>query len=134
MHPKNDAGSTERDGPKRALILVTAGPTEPDKTYAPFYIAALMGAMEIETTIYLLMHAPELAVRGAAERIPLKKGGTLRQFVDMALESGVQLLACTESVHDLCGLEESDLMPEVRVVGSATLADLALDADTVLSF
>ena len=119
---------------KKILMVMTTGPEDPDKTYAPFYTAALMAAMEIDTTMYFLMHAPELLVKGAAEKVPLKKGGNLKMFVDMALENGVKLLACSESCRDLCEIPEGALLDGVQLVGSATLADLALEADSVISF
>jgi predicted peroxiredoxin len=119
---------------KKILMIMTSGPEDPDKTYAPFYTAALMAAMEIDTTMYFLMHAPELLRRGAAEKVPLKKGGNLKMFIDMARENGVKFLACAESCRDLCEIAEEDLMEGVQLVGSATLADLALDADSVISF
>ena len=119
---------------KKILMIMTTGPEDPDKTYAPFYTAALMAAMEIDTTMYFLMHAPELLRKGAAEAVPLKKGGNLKMFVDMALENGVKLMACAESCRDLCEIAEADLIEGVRLVGSATLADLALEADSVISF
>ena len=115
-------------------MIMTTGPEEPDKTYAPFFTAALMAAMEIDTTMFFMIHSPELLKKGAAERIPLKQGGTLKHFVDMALENGVHLLACAESCRDLCGIVPADLLPEVQIVGAPTMADLALDADAVLSF
>ena len=119
---------------KKILMIMTTGPEDPDKTYAPFYTAALMAAMEIETTMYFLMHAPELLRKGAAEKVPLKKGGNLKMFVDMALENGVKLVACAESCRDLCEIAPEDLIEGVRLVGSATMADLALEADSVISF
>ena len=119
---------------KKILMIMTSGPEDPDKTYAPFYTAALMAAVEIDTTMYFLMHAPELLRRGAAERVPLKKGGNLKMFIDMARENGVNFLACAESCRDLCEIAEGDLLEGVQLVGSATLADLALDADSVISF
>ncbi len=119
---------------KKILMIMTSGPEDPDKTYAPFYTAALMAAMEIDTTMYFLMHAPELLRKGAAEKVPLKKGGNLKMFIDMARENGVKFLACAESCRDLCEISEGDLLEGVQLVGSATLADLALDADSVISF
>jgi predicted peroxiredoxin len=119
---------------KKILMIMTTGPEDPDKTYAPFYTAALMAAMEIDTTMYFLMHAPELLRKGAAEALPLKKGGNLKMFVDMALENGVKFLACAESCRDLCDIAEGELIDGVKLVGSATLADLSLDADSVISF
>jgi uncharacterized protein len=119
---------------KKILMIMTTGPEDPDKTYAPFYTAALMAAMEIDTTMYFLMHAPELLRKGAAETVPLKKGGNLKMFVDMALENGVKFLVCAESCRDLCDIPEGELIDGVKLVGSATLADLSLDADSVISF
>ena len=127
------ANSSDPAG-KKILMIMTTGPEEPDKTYAPFYTAALMAAMEIDTTMYFLMHAPELLKKGAAEKVPLKKGGSLKMFVDMALENGVKFVACAESCRDLCEIAPSELIDGVKLVGSATMADLALDADSVLSF
>lgn len=119
---------------KKILMIMTTGPEDPDKTYAPFYTAALMAAMEIDTTMYFLMHAPELLRKGAADAVPLKKGGNLKMFIDMARENGVKFLACAESCRDLCDIPESELIEGVKLVGSATLADLSLDADSVISF
>jgi uncharacterized protein len=119
---------------KKILMIMTTGPEDPDKTYAPFYTAALMAAMEIDTTMYFLMHAPELLRKGVAEAVPLKKGGNLKMFVDMARENGVKFLACAESCRDLCDIPEGELIEGVKLVGSATLADLSLDADSVISF
>jgi predicted peroxiredoxin len=135
MSESTTTGTTPSDpAGKKILMIMTTGPEDPDKTYAPFYTAALMAAMEIETSMYFLMHAPELLRKGAAEKVPLKKGGNLKMFVDMALENGVKFLACAESCRDLCEIAPSDLIDGVKLVGSATLADLALDADSVVSF
>ena len=118
---------------KKILMIMTTGPEDPDKTYAPFYTAALMAAMEIDTTMYFLMHAPELLRKGAAETVPLKKGGNLKMFIDMARENGVKFLACAESCRDLCDIPAGELIDGVKLVGSATLADLSLEADSVIS-
>ena len=133
MNEASTASAPVDPAGKKILMIMTTGPEDPDKTYAPFYTAALMAAMEIETTMYFLMHAPELLRMGAAEKVPLKKGGNLKMFVDMALENGVKLVACAESCRDLCEIAPEDLIEGVRLVGSATMADLALEADSVMS-
>ncbi len=134
MNETQTASAPSDPAGKKILMIMTSGPEDPDKTYAPFYTAALMAAMEIDTTMYFLMHAPELLRKGAAEKVPLKKGGNLKMFVDMALENGVKLMACAESCRDLCEIPPDELIDGVKLVGSATLADLALDADSVVSF
>jgi uncharacterized protein len=134
MNETETAGAPTDPAGKKILMIMTTGPEDPDKTYAPFYTAALMAAMEIDTTMYFLMHAPELLRKGVAEKVPLKKGGNLKMFVDMARENGVKFLACSESCRDLCDIPEGELIEGVKLVGSATLADLSLDADSVISF
>jgi hypothetical protein len=119
---------------KNLLIVMTTGPEDPEKTYAPFYTAALSAAMEVNTSMYFLMHAPKLLKAGYAEQIKLKKGGTLMQFIKMALEAGVKFYACEESLRSLCEIDPKDVIEGVKVVGSSTLVDLSLDSDTVLSF
>ncbi len=119
---------------KKLLIVMTTGPEDPEKTYAPFYTAALSAAMEVDTSMYFLMHAPKLLKTGFAEQVKLKKGGTLMQFIRMALEGGVRFYACEESLRSLCDIDPADVIDGVKVVGSSTLVDLSLDSDTVLSF
>ena len=119
---------------KKLLIVMTTGPEDPEKTYAPFYTAALSAAMEVDTSMYFLMHAPKLLKSGFAEQVKLKKGGTLMQFINMALEGGVKFYACEESLRSLCDIDPKDVISGVKVVGSSTLVDLSLDSGTVLSF
>ncbi len=119
---------------KRLLIVMTTGPEDPEKTYAPFYTAALSAAMEVDTSMYFLMHAPKLLKNGFAEQVKLKKGGTLMQFISMALDGGVKFYACEESLRSLCDIDPADVIKGVKVVGSSTLVDLSLDSDTVISF
>ena len=119
---------------KKLLIVMPTGPEDPEKTYAPFYTAALSAAMEVDTSMYFLMHAPKLLKTGFAEQVKLKKGGTLMQFIRMALEGGVRFYACEESLRSLCDIDPADVIDGVKVVGSSTLVDLSLDSDTVLSF
>lgn len=119
---------------KKMLFVMTTGPEDPEKTYAPLYTAALSAAMEVDTSMYFLMHAPKLLRKGAAEQVKLKKGGTLKQFIDMAMQNGVKFYVCEESLVDLCEIPPQELIEGVKVVGSSTLTDLALDADSVVSF
>ncbi len=53
---------------------------------------------------------------------------SIREFVSVAQESGVHLVACQMSM-DVLGVSRDDLIPEVEdVVGAATFLDFARDA------
>ena len=53
---------------------------------------------------------------------------SIKEFVSVASESGVRLVACQMSM-DVLGVSRDDLIPEVEdVVGAATYLDFARDA------
>lgn len=53
---------------------------------------------------------------------------SIRDFISLAKESGVRLLACQMSM-DVMGVSRDDLIPEVEdVVGAATFLEFAKDA------
>jgi predicted peroxiredoxin len=54
-------------------------------------------------------------------------------FIQDALDAGVNFLACTAST-ELHDLQPSDLIDGVKMVGGATMWQLAEDAKTVLTF
>ena len=75
-----------------------------------------------------------LLKKGVAETIYPKQGGKpVSDFLRDALDSGVTFLACTAST-ELHDLQPSDLIDEVKMVGGATMWQLAEDAKTVLTF
>jgi len=53
--------------------------------------------------------------------------------MDQAINAGVKLMVCEQSTQ-LLGLDRGDFVDSAKVVGAATLNDLILDADAVLSF
>jgi len=52
--------------------------------------------------------------------------------MDQALATGVKMYICEQSTQ-LLGLDRGDFIPQAKVAGAATLNDLALDADSVIS-
>jgi peroxiredoxin family protein len=59
-----------------------------------------------------------------------KKRGvaTINQLLDVALESGVKLIAC-QMTMDVMGYKQSDIINGVEFGGAATWMDIAADAD-----
>jgi len=118
---------------KKILYIQTSGVDTPERTYAPFILATTAAMMDIDATIYFLVKGVTVVKRGEAEKIKLGSFPSLRDVIDQAVKAGVKLLVCEQSTQ-LLGLSRGDFIPEAKVVGAATLNDLALDTDAVLSF
>ena len=118
---------------KRILYVQTSGVDTPERTYAPFILAATAAMMNIEATIYFLIKGVTVVKKGEAEKIKLGSFPSLRKVIDQATRAGVKLQVCEQSTQ-LLGLSRGDFIPEAEVVGAATLNNLALDADAILCF
>ena len=118
---------------KKILYVQTSGIDTPERTYAPFVLATTAAMMDIDATIYFLIKGVTVVKRGEAEKITLDGFPSLKEVIDQAAEAGVELLVCGQSTQ-LLGLSGGDFIPEAKVVGAATLNDLALGADAILCF
>ena len=118
---------------KRILYVQTSGVDTPERTYAPFVLATTAAMMDIDATIYFLIKGVTVVKKGEAEKIKLGSFPSLKEVVDQAAKAGVKLLVCEQSTQ-LLGLSRGDFILEAKVVGAATLNDLALEVDAILCF
>lgn len=116
---------------KKILYLQTSGVDTPERTYAPFVLAATAAAMGLDATIYFFIKGVTIVKKGAAENVKVGQFPPLRQVMDQALKAGVKLLVCEQSCM-LLDIGRGEFIPEAKIVGAATLNDMALDADTVI--
>ena len=115
------------------LYVQTSGIDQPERLYAPFILASTAVAMGMDATVYFLIKGITVVKSGEAEKIQLGEFPTLKQIMDQAIAAGVKLMVCEQSCQ-LLNLERGDFTAGASVVGAATLNDLLLDADAVLSF
>jgi uncharacterized protein len=116
------------------LIIMTSGPDTPRRCATPFFFASLAAAMDYEVNMFFTIDGTLLLKKGMAETVVPKKGGKpVSDFIQDALDAGVHFLACTAST-ELHDLQPSDLIDGVKMVGGATMWQLAEDAKTVLTF
>jgi hypothetical protein len=120
-------------GKKKILYVQTSGVDQPERAYAPFILASTAAAMNIDATVYFLIKGVTLMKKGEAEKIKMGSFPSLKQVMDQALKAGVKLVVCEQSCG-LLGIPRGDFAPEANIVGAATLNDLALNADAILSF
>lgn len=118
---------------KKILYVVTSGLDTPERLYSPFVLATTARAMDVDATIYFLIKGVTVIKKGAADTIQMGKFPPLKDVIDQAIKAGVKLMACDQSTQVL-GLDRGGYVETCEVVGAATLNDLALEADAILSF
>ena len=118
---------------KRILYVQTSGVDTPERTYAPFILATTAIAMGIDATIYFIIRGVTVVKKGEAEKIRLGDFPSLKEVMNQAANAGVRLQVCEQSCM-LLGLGRGDFVDAAKVVGAATLNDLILEADAVLTF
>jgi predicted peroxiredoxin len=119
---------------EKILIVMTSGPETPRRCATPFFMASLAAAMEYEVTMFFTIDGILLLKEGVAEGIVPKEGGrAVAGFLEDARDAGVELLACTAAT-ELHDIDESELIDGVRMVGGATMWQVAEEASTVLTF
>ena len=118
---------------KKVLYVQTSGTDTPERLYAPFILAATAASMDVEATIYFVIKGVTVVKQGEAEKIKLGSFPNLKEVMDQALRAGVRLMVCEQSCM-LFGFPRGGFEKRAEVVGAATLNDLALEADAVLSF
>ncbi len=118
----------------KILILMTSGPDTPRRCATPFFFATLATAMDYEVTMFFTIDGTLLLKKGLADTVFPKEGGkSVGEFLREAIEAGVKMTACTASL-ELHGLKPEDLIPEVKMVGGASMWQMAEDSKTVLTF
>ena len=114
------------------LYVQTSGLDTPERLYAPFILGSTAAAMEVSASIFFMIKGIEVMKKGEAERVRIGEFPPLRQVLDQALAAGVKMYVCEQSTQ-LLGIPRGDFIPQATIAGAATLVDLALDADAIIS-
>lgn len=118
---------------KRILYVQTSGVDTPKRIYSPFVLGMTAKAMDIDATIYFLGLGVTVVKKGEAEKVKEGSFPTVKEIMYQAAAAGVQFLVCEQSTQ-LLNLDRGDFVDEAKIVGAATLNDLALDADATMWF
>lgn len=117
----------------KILYVETSGVDTPERTYAPFILGTTARAMDIEAEIFFMIKGVTILKKGEAEKVKIGSFPRLKDVIDQALKAGVKMYICEQSTQ-LLGLARGDFIPEATIAGAGTLNDLALDADSVMTF
>ena len=118
---------------KKILYVQTSGVDNPERAYAPFILATTAAMMNLDATVYFVIKGITLVKKGEAEKIKMGSFPSLKDVMDQAVKAGVKLVVCEQSCG-LLGIPRGDFTKDSKIVGAATLNDLALGADAILCF
>jgi predicted peroxiredoxin len=109
----------------RALVVkCTSGEDAPERCSQAFTVAATALSAGADVSLWLTGEAVWLAVPGRAEAFVLPHAAPLAELRDAVLAAGT-LTVCTQCAARR-DLTQADLLPGVRIAGSASFVDEAL--------
>jgi len=117
---------------EKLVIVLSKGLNYPDIARTTLMVAALSANMGIKTTLFCFQDGVEIMVKGALDNEVEEPGvPTVRQRLKEAIEAGVEILVCSQTLV-VRNIKEEDLIEQAKVAGAATLVYLALDAKNVI--
>lgn len=117
-----------------------------DKAMMPLILGTTAAAMGSEVHVFYTFFGTKLLTKGVKPKLPgfmrlftgvfvkrMSKVGipNYQEFVKQAIEMGVNFYACSTTMG-LMGVQESDLIPGVKVLGAAAFLKLAGESNVNL--
>ncbi|NOY52412.1 MAG: hypothetical protein GXP58_02195 [Deltaproteobacteria bacterium] len=130
--------STDHAGSKSMadlyVVLLASGFDNIARARSAFMFASLAAAADYRTVLYCIQAGVELMVQGAIEKeeTPLPGVPTLTQRIEEALDLGVEIQCCTQTMANK-KITEADLLPGVRAAGAMSLIELTAEAKGSIS-
>ncbi|MDH5374481.1 MAG: DsrE family protein [Candidatus Bathyarchaeota archaeon] len=115
------------------FILYVQTSDNPERQYSPLVLAQTAKAMGLNPQLYYLGQALRILLPGAAEKIKIGTFPSVAEMLQKTLQMGIEIDVC-EASKQMLGWEKVNLIPGVKIVGAATLNDLALDASATMWF
>ena len=116
---------------KNILYVQTSNLAE--RQYSPLVLAQSARAMGLDAAVYYLGMGLTVLKPGAAEAMQLGSFPSVAEMLQKTLQMGITIYVC-EASKQMLGWETVELIEGVKIVGAATLNDLALDADATMWF
>jgi len=115
------------------FILYVQTSDEPERQYSPLVLAQTAKAMGLNPRLYYLGQGLRTLVPGAAEKIKLGTFPSVAEMLQKTMQAGIEIDVC-EASKQMLGWEKVNMIKGVKIVGAATLNDLALQAATTMWF
>jgi len=115
------------------FILYVQTSDDPERQYSPLVLAQTAKAMGLNPRVYYLGQGLRVLLPGAAEKIKLGTFPSVGEMLQKTMDAGIEIDVC-EASKQMLGWEKVNLIKGVRIVGAATLNDLALEAAATMWF
>jgi len=117
---------------EKAILYVQTS-DQPERQYSPLVLAQTAKAMDLNPKLYYLGQGLRILIPGAAEKIKLGTFPSAMEMIKKTQDMGIEIYVC-EASKQMLGWEKVELIPGVKIVGAATLNDLALESGTTMWF
>jgi len=114
-------------------ILYVQTSNQPERQYSPLVLAQSAKAMGLEPAVYYLGMGLTVLKPGAADEMQLGSFPSVGEMLRKTIEMGITVYVC-EASKQMLGWDSVELIDGVKIVGAATLNDLALDAGATMWF
>jgi len=115
------------------VILYVQTSDNPERQYSPLVLAQTAKAMGLKPKLYFLGAGLRILLPGAAEKIKLGSFPTVAEMLQKTMQAGIEIDVC-EASKQMLGWDKVNLIKGVKIVGAATLNDLALEAAATMWF
>jgi len=117
------------------IVLCASGFENIARARSALMFAALAASADYCTVLYCIQNAVDLMVKGRIEEQekPQCDVPTLRQRLDEALEMGVKIQCCTQTMANKI-IREDELIAGVKAAGAMSLIEMTSRAKGSLSF
>ena len=118
---------------QKQTILYVQTSDNPERQYSPLILAQSAKAMDINAQVYYLGQGLRILRPEAAKMIQVGSFPSVYEMIQKTLSMGIPIYVC-EASKQMLGWTEVTLIPGLKIVGAATLNDLALDANSTMWF
>jgi predicted peroxiredoxin len=117
------------------VVVCTSGFDRIANARSALMFASLAAAANYKTIVFCIQSAVDMLVKGAIEKNEKPQPGvpTLAQRLEEALEMGIEIQSCTQTMANK-KIAEEDLIPGVKARGAMNLINLASHAKGTLCF
>lgn len=134
---KNPEQGKSGGGKERELFIVlcATGFEKVANARSALMFASLAAAADFRTILFCIQNGVDIMVKGAIEKNEKPQPGvpTLTQRLEEAMEMGVEIQCCTQTMNNK-KIKEGDLIPNVTAAGAMNLIDLTAKANGTLCF
>jgi peroxiredoxin family protein len=129
---------------KRVAIIASNGGLE--TAYKVLNVATAAASLDAEVAVFFTFEGLSIIHKDAENLLGFKAGNegyaegfkkanipSVKELLDIAIESGVKIIACQMTL-DVTGMTKEDFIDAAELGGAATFLDFAFDAQVTLNF